>query len=132
MASSTTNREQLKQIAFVVLSQMNGDRPYQNQRAIAKDRFLEEKDMPYVMLPCEQDAMNRGALQTRREDIIDILVLKFSEVPEQIADRINKLEDASLLRELFQRSVTIASLSDFSVVLDRLTTAEDSSGPQNN
>ncbi|MBC6471990.1 MAG: hypothetical protein GDA48_03510 [Hormoscilla sp. GM102CHS1] len=61
-----------------------------------------------------------------------MLVLKFSEVPEQIADRINGLSDESVLKELFQRAVTIASLSDFSAVLDRLTTAADSSDPQNN
>ncbi|MBO1352176.1 MAG: hypothetical protein EBE86_034635 [Hormoscilla sp. GUM202] len=56
-----------------------------------------------------------------------MLVLKFSEVPEQIADRvacaqrnrINGLSDESVLKELFQRAVTIASLSDFSAVLDR-------------
>ncbi|MBO1352177.1 MAG: hypothetical protein EBE86_034640 [Hormoscilla sp. GUM202] len=84
--------------------------------------------MPYVMLPCSQDAMNRAVLQTRREALSDILVLKFDSVPEEIADRINKLSDASLLRELHQRSVTIASLSDFSAVLEQLTPAEDSSG----
>jgi len=85
------------------------DRPYPSQRAIAKDVFLEEKEMPYVMLPCSQDAMNRAVLQTRQEALSDILVLKFDSVPEEIADRINKLSDASLLRELHQHSVTIAS-----------------------
>ncbi len=78
------------------------------------------------------EGVNRGALQTGREYLIDMLVMKFDSVPEQISDRINKLEDASLLRELHQRSVTIASLSDFSAVLEQLTPAEDSSGQQYN
>ncbi|MGK7904230.1 MAG: hypothetical protein AB4352_23025 [Hormoscilla sp.] len=88
--------------------------------------------MPYRMMPCEQDAMeqglNRGIMQKGRENIIDILVLRFSSVPSEIADRINKLSDASVLRELLQRSVTIASLSDFSEVLDRLAVNDSEAG----
>ncbi len=121
-------RNLLRLVYWMMRLPENLEREFQLQL----DRFLEEKEMPYVMMPCSQDAMERGSLLSRREDIIDILVLKFSSVPEQIADRINKLNDASLLRELHQRSVTVASLSEFEVVLDfslrdRLTPTEESS-----
>ena len=53
-------------------------------------------------------------------------------MPEQIVDRINELSDALVLRELHLRAVTIASLSDFSLEIERLTAAEDSSAEQLN
>jgi len=121
-------RNLLRLVYWMMRLPENLEREFQ----IQLDQFLEEKEMPYVMMPCEQDAMNRGVLQTRRKDIIYILVVKFSDVPEQIADRINKLSEESVLRELLMRAVTIASLSDFSAVLDQLAPAEDSSGEQYN
>jgi len=130
------SEQEIRNLLWLVYWMMKLPENLEREFQIQLDQFLEEKEMSYVMLPCEQDAMergvNRGALQTGREYLIDMLVMKFDSVPEQISDRINKLNDASLLKELFQRSVTIASLSDFSAVLEQLTTAEDSSGQQYN
>ncbi|MGK7904229.1 MAG: transposase [Hormoscilla sp.] len=146
LLSAGYSEKEIRSLLRLVYWMMRLPEGLEREFQIQLDQFLEEKEMPYVMMPCEQDAMERGlsqgleqglergSLLSRREDIIDILVLKFSEVPSEIADRINKLSDASVLRELLQRSVTIASLSDFSEVLDRLvvTTAEDSSSEQYN
>ncbi len=121
-------RNLLRLVYWMMRLPENLEREFQ----IQLDKFLEEKEMPYVMMPCEQDAMMRGILQKSREAIIDILVLRFSSVPEEIADRINKLKSESVLRDLLRRAVTLASLSDFSAVLDQLAPAEDSSGDRYN
>ncbi|GET44254.1 hypothetical protein MiSe_90800 [Microseira wollei NIES-4236] len=49
----------------------------------------------------------------RQEDIIDILETRFREVPNELVDAINQVEDADLLKTLHRRAVTIESLFDF-------------------
>lgn len=144
LLSAGYSEKEIRSLLRLVYWMMRLPEGLEREFQIQLDKFLEEKEMPYVMMPCEQDAMEqglkKGILQKSREDIIDILVLRFSEVPSEIADRINKLSEESVLRELLMRSVTIASLSDFSDVLAQLapldaelpTTAEDSSGEQYN
>jgi hypothetical protein len=62
---------------------------------------------------------------TRQEDIIDILEIRFGEVPNELVDAINQVEDADLLKTLHRRAVTIESLFDFQQSILQLKTEDN-------
>jgi len=112
------NQQEIRNLLRLLYWMMRLPENLEREFQLRLDSFLEEKEMPYVMMPCEQDAMERGLergiLQKSREAVIDILSMRFDLVPDQMADRINELSDTLVLRDLLRRAVTIASLSDFS------------------
>lgn len=55
----------------------------------------------------------RGARQTARESVIIVLRSRFGEVPTELTESINNIEDLSLLKQLLERAVTVNSLVEF-------------------
>lgn len=59
-----------------------------------------------------------GVLQSSRENIIEVLRARFGEVPSLIVDSVNKIDDASILKTLFKRTITIPYLEELQQVLE--------------
>ena len=66
----------------------------------------------------EQRGEQRGKLLNAREWVIKVLETRFEEVPEEIKEAINQLEDISHLEQLLKQAITIASVADFQQLLD--------------
>ena len=60
-----------------------------------------------------QRGMQRGILQTAREDVLEVLSLRFQAVPPSLSERIHQLEDLSVLKELHRKAITVRSLKEF-------------------
>ena len=79
-------------------------------------RFEEDLQMPYVT-NIERLARQEGVLQQKREDVIEVLEVRFSELPSDLVEFINQIEDLELLKSLLRQAITIGSLAEFQAVL---------------
>ena len=94
-------------------------------------RFEEDLQMPYVTsverlarIEGKQEGLSEGILQKGREDVIDVLTIRFSDVPPSLVEAINQIEDPSLLKTLLRQAITIGSLAEFQGFLDQLEESE--------
>ena len=85
-------------------------------------RFEEDLQMPYVTSIerlARQEGMSEGVLQQRREDVLEVLEVRFSDLPSDLVDSINQIEDLELLKTLHRQAITIGSLAEFQAVLEQ-------------
>jgi len=91
-------------------------------------RFEEDLQMPYVT-SFERLARIEGILQKGREDVIDVLTIRFSDVPPSVVEVINQIEDPSLLKTLHRQAITIGSIAEFKGNLDQLSSGNETITP---
>ena len=72
-----------------------------------------------------EQGLELGILQTARRNTIYILENRFTEVPQELVNRINQIADRELLEILFKRALAIASLEEFAEVIDELAIADE-------
>ncbi len=79
-------------------------------------RFEEEKQMPYITsferLGHER-GVTEGIIQQRREDVIEVLEVRFQEVPTEVIQKINQIEDPALLKTLLRQAIALGSVEQF-------------------
>ena len=79
-------------------------------------RFEEEKQMPYITsferLGHER-GVTEGIIQKGREDVIEVLEVKFGEIPTEVIQKINQIEDPSLLKSLLRQAIALGSVEQF-------------------
>ncbi|MDJ0599653.1 MAG: hypothetical protein QNJ37_12525 [Crocosphaera sp.] len=68
--------------------------------------------MPYVT-SFERLARQEGILQGSRENVIEVLEVRFEVLPSELIEKINQIEDVELLKILHRQAITISSLDDF-------------------
>jgi hypothetical protein len=83
-------------------------------------RFEEKNRMPYVTsferLARKEgisQGIAEGILQKGREDVIEVLDVRFGEVPSEVVEKINAIADPSLLKTLHREAIAIESLEQF-------------------
>jgi hypothetical protein len=82
--------------------------------------FEEENQMPYITSVerlARQEGISQGIaegiIQQRREDVIEVLEVKFGEIPTEVIQKINQIEDPSLLKTLLREAIALGSLEQF-------------------
>ncbi len=80
--------------------------------------FEEDVKMPYVT-SFERLARQEGILQKGREVVIEVLEVRFEELPSDLIEKINQIEDLELLTTLHRQGITIGSLAEFQELLER-------------
>ena len=58
-----------------------------------------------------------GKLETAREDVLDIIGVRFEQIPYVVIEAIRGIEDLSLLKELHKKAATVSSLEEYQTVL---------------
>ena len=56
-----------------------------------------------------QEGISEGVIQQRKQDIIEVLEVRFSELPSALVEKINQIEDPDLLKTLLREAITIDS-----------------------
>jgi hypothetical protein len=86
-------------------------------------RFEEEEQMPYVTsferLGHER-GVAEGILQQRREDVIEVLEVRFGEVPSEITQKIDGIEDPEVLKTLHREAIAIGSMEQFGGYVEQI------------
>ena len=82
--------------------------------------FEEENQMPYVTSVerlARQEGLSQGIaegiIQKGREVILDVLEIKFQEVPTEVIEKINEIEDPALLKTLHRQAIALESVEQF-------------------
>jgi hypothetical protein len=57
--------------------------------------------------------IQQGSVQTAREDVLEVLNLRFKDVSHSLSERIYQIEDPSVLKELHRKGITASSLEEF-------------------
>ena len=84
-------------------------------------QYEEGKKMEYVTSVERigiKKGIQQGILQSTREAVIDILELRFEVVPESIVNRLNEINDPSILKILHRKAVKANSLEEFEQIID--------------
>lgn len=94
-------------------------------------RYQQERTMPFlsrIELDAMEEGLQQGLQQTRqslRETIIEVLEMRFVEVPPEPSEILNKIEDILVLRYLLKQSIVIKSLKEFQQVLAQALVREE-------
>ncbi|MBW2010415.1 MAG: hypothetical protein JRI32_01865 [Deltaproteobacteria bacterium] len=65
-----------------------------------------------------QQGIQQGILQKSREDVIEILEMRFGIIPRSILSVLNEISDPLTLKSLLKKAVTLKSLDEFEEFLD--------------
>jgi len=84
------------------------------------NQYEEEKRMPYIT-SVERSGIEKGIIQNSRESVIEVLEVRFSEVPTQVVEVINQIKDTNLLKTLHREAITTNSLNDWTNFLNQST-----------
>jgi hypothetical protein len=90
--------------------------PEELQREFKEElwRYQEDSQMPFLSR-IELDAK----LETLRENVITILEVRLGEVPPELREVINTLQDVSVLTQLLKQAIAIPSIEEFQQLLEQ-------------
>ena len=61
----------------------------------------------------------RGAKETYRQNILDLLERRFNSLPETLVKAVNQIDDLAWLKQLLLETITVNSVSEFEELLGR-------------
>ena len=61
----------------------------------------------------KEEGVEQGILQNARENVIETLSTRFEEVPTQVAEAINQIEDVAVLKSLLRKAILVSSIAEF-------------------
>ncbi|NEQ81942.1 MAG: transposase, partial [Moorea sp. SIO2I5] len=71
-----------------------------------------------------QEGMEEGILQSSRENVLEVLQVRFEDLPRELVETINQIESVSVLKTLLRQGITIVSVEEFQGCLDQLLSLE--------
>lgn len=80
----------------------------------------EEESMPFIS-PMEEIIQEKAMQQARREDIVEVLQVRFGEVPPSVVEAVNGIKQIETLKQLFRQAIAIASVAEFQQLLNSVT-----------
>jgi hypothetical protein len=69
--------------------------------------------------PTYMEIFEEGAVQRSRDDIVDVLSVRFGDVPSEIAGALAEIDDSETLRQLHRLAVRCESIADFRAQMTR-------------
>lgn len=71
-----------------------------------------------------EHGIEEGILRKGREDVIEILEIRFGEVPSSMVEIINGINKTSVLKTLLRRAISIESIAEFQQFLEQVLSEE--------
>ena len=82
------------------------------QSQLLKLQKEEEQIMQTMAQHVFEQGENRGKLQTKREDILNLYQIRFNEVPESVTKKIRSMRSLSRLDEIFRQAATAKTIDE--------------------
>ena len=106
---------------------LNLPKTVEQQFALELDHYEEQQKMRYIT-SIEQKGIEKGLrqgleqgleqeLKTSRKYILDVLILRFQQIPEDIENNLQQIDDLSVLSLLHKEAITVESIPLFVKVL---------------
>jgi hypothetical protein len=101
--------------------------PQELQREFKEElrRYQEESQMPFlsrIELDAKQEGIEEGLQQSRQtlqETVMEVLEMRFVEVPPELREVVNGIEDVSVLKQLLKQAIAIPSIEEFQKLLEQ-------------
>jgi hypothetical protein len=68
----------------------------------------------------KQEGREEGRVESARESIIEVLEVRFGEIPNPILAKINGINEVSLLKTIHRQAIAIPSLDAFLELIDEI------------
>lgn len=79
--------------------------------------YQEERKMP-LLTNIEQRAIEKTTKQTRKQDIIKLVQVRFGDIPDNLVASINQIDDTSFLEQLLVSTISVKSLEEFAQLVN--------------
>ena len=96
---------------------------YQEERKMPILSNIELRAMEAGRQEGIQAGIQEGTLRSARESVLEVLEVRFNEVPPALRTLINQIEDISRLKQLHISAISINSLADFQEIMESSRTA---------
>lgn len=105
----------------------------EQQFAATLDAYQEEQSMKYVTTierMAEERGLAKGTAETLRRNVLEILEIRFAQVPETLPQKLEEILRIDSLQTLHRTAVTAVSLQEFEWALDRVVADAKAEQPQ--
>ncbi|WP_017655250.1 hypothetical protein [Fortiea contorta] len=69
----------------------------------------------------KEEGREEGKVETARESIIEVLEVRFGEIPNTIVEKINNINDVNMLKTIHRQAIAIPSLDAFSEKIEEIS-----------
>lgn len=70
-----------------------------------------------------QEGRQEGMMEKLRENILQILQIRFGELPQEVLEAVNGIEEMDILNSLLREAIAIASIAEFQVFMTSVRTS---------
>ncbi|WP_071884363.1 hypothetical protein [Oscillatoria acuminata] len=81
----------------------------------------EERQMPFMSQfeeIAQEKGIERGTVQNQRENTLAVLEVRFGDVPPEVVEAVNGIEDIPTLKQLHRQAIAIGSVAQFQELLN--------------
>ncbi|MCT7958376.1 transposase [Laspinema palackyanum] len=126
------SREEVENLFRFIDRMMSLPKQLEQQLRTQLIEYREERQMPFIS-PMEEliqeEAMERGlqrgleqgTLRNQRENILELLQVRFGEVPQSVVEAVNRLEEIPTLKQLHRQTISVGSIAEFEQLLNPST-----------
>jgi hypothetical protein len=111
------NRKEIADLYKVIDLMMALSKELQSSFEERLANYQEGIKMP-LLTNIERRALERGAKQTQKQNIIKLVQVRFGNIPETLVEKINQVDDISLLEQLFVSTISVNSLGEFQQLIN--------------
>ncbi|MGK7893327.1 MAG: hypothetical protein AB4372_06795, partial [Xenococcus sp. (in: cyanobacteria)] len=82
------------------------------------NQYEEEQKMEFLST-MEERGIEKGAKENCRQNIIDLLQVRFLSVPESLVESLNNIEDLAFLKQLLLETIRVNSIAEFEELIQQ-------------
>ncbi|MCT7959725.1 DUF4351 domain-containing protein [Laspinema sp. D1] len=123
-------RDQMVNLFRFVDRMMSLPKELEQQLRTQVIRYREERQMPFlspmeelIQEEAREQGRQEGMVQKQRENILKILQIRFGELPPEVLEALNGIEEMDILNPLLEQAIAIPSLAEFQVLLTSVKTS---------
>jgi hypothetical protein len=79
--------------------------------------YQEERKMP-LLTNIERRTIEKTTKQTLKQNIIKLVQVRFGDIPENLMDSINQIDETSFLEQIFVSAISVNSLEEFAQIVN--------------
>ncbi|MCT7975436.1 transposase [Laspinema olomoucense] len=122
------SREEVENLFRFIDRMMSLPKQLEQQLRTQLIEYREERQMPFIS-PMEElireeameQGLEQGTLRNQRENILELLQVRFGEVPQSVVEAINRLEEIPTLKQLHRQTISVGSIAEFEQLLNPQT-----------
>ena len=87
----------------------------QEQKSLYHE-IIQHKETAMLAQYIRDRGMQQGIIQKAKEDVIEVLELRFGKISSEIIDKINQINDPAKLKELLKKGIQIKEIDSFGFI----------------